>query len=112
RKWDLGDDIAPEPVDATLLGQPVHGCRVDTRVDRTAHQHHRVRHVRIAGCFHHRDGGNHRHRGLADGDHVRVATEDVQHRHNVVDVIIEIEAAIGDRHRTGVLPFGDIDVVI
>jgi len=43
---------------------------------------------------------------------VGVAAERVQHRNHVVDVIVEIEWPLRQRHDAGVAPFGDVDVVI
>ena len=58
------------------------------------------------------DRGEHRHRGLADRDHVGVAAQRVQHLDDVVDVVVEVERAGGERHHPGVLPVGDVDVVV
>ena len=52
-----------------------------------------ARQVRIAVLRHQRDGGEHRHRGLADRHHMRVRAEVVEHLDHVVDVVVEIEAA-------------------
>src|ERR1700704_5485027 len=41
-----------------------------------------------------------------------VAAEQMQHRDQIVDVIVEIEAALPDRDYFRVDPFGDVDVVI
>ena len=71
-----------------------------------------MRNVRILVGLHQRDGGQHRHRGLADRDHMHVAAEHVQHGDDVVDVVVEIEAAFRHRHRAGVAPIGDVDVVV
>ncbi len=43
---------------------------------------------------------------------MHVAAEQVQHGDEVVDVVVEIEAALGERHHARVDPFGDVDVVI
>ena len=86
--------------------------RIDAGVDRAAHQHHRMRHVRIAVGFHARDRGQHRHRRLAHRDDVHVAAEEMQHRDQVVDVVVEIERPFRHRHHARVDPFGDVDVVI
>ena len=36
----------------------------------------------------------------------------MQHRDHVVDVVVEIEAPVGERHHAGIDPFGDVDVVV
>ena len=104
--------LRAEPIDAAVFGQLVHGGRIDAGVDRTAHQHHRTRHIGIFVRLHARDRGQHRHRGLAYRDDVNVAAEEMQDRNDVVDVVVEIEPPFGERHRAGVLPIGDVDVVI
>ena len=95
-----------------VLGELVDAVGIDARVDRPAHQDHGLRHVRILVGFHQRDGGQHRHRRLAHRDHMRIAAEHVQDGNHVVDIIVEIEAALRHRHRAGVAPVGDVDVVI
>ena len=112
RKRHLGDDVAAEPVDAAALGELVHAGRVLPRVDRPAHQDHGMRNVGVVLGLHAGDGGEHRHRGLAHRDDVRVAAQQMQHRDQVVDVVVEIEAALRQRHHPRVDPFGDVDVVV
>ena len=58
------------------------------------------------------DGGEHRHRWLAHRQHVYVATEQMQHRDQVIDVVVEIEGTLRQRHHARVHPFGEIDVVV
>ena len=112
RERHLGDDVAAEPFDAALFGEHVDGGRMLARVDRPAHQRHGERHVGIVLGFHAGDRGQHRHGRLAHRDDVRVAVERMQHRDDVVDVVVEIEAAARERHHAGVDPFGDVDVVV
>ncbi len=51
-----------------------------------------------------------------DGWHTAITCtsprEKVQHRDHVVDVVVEIERAVRQRHHAGVDPFGDVDVVV
>ena len=61
-----------------------------------------VRHIGIVVGLHQRDRGKHRHRRLANGDHVDVAAERMQHRDHVVDIVVEIEPAFRQRHRARV----------
>ena len=112
RERHLGDDVAPEPVDAAPGGQEIDLGRIDPGVDRAAHQHHGMRHVRVAVRLHARHRGEHRHRRLTDRDDVHVAAEEMQHRDQVVDVVVEIELAFRHRHHPRVDPFGDVDVVV
>jgi hypothetical protein len=106
------DDVAPKPIDAARLSERVHGGGVDAGVDRAAHQHHGTQHIRVSGRLHDRDRRHHRHRWLAYGDHMHVAAEEMQSGNDVIDVVVEIELPFGDRHHTGVDPFGEVDVVI
>ena len=92
-KRHLGDDVVAEPIDAAPFGKLVHARRIDPGVDRPSHQDHRVRHIRIVVRLHDRDRGHHRHRRLAHSQNVGIATQHMQHRDQVIDVIVEIEAA-------------------
>ena len=94
------------------LLRDVHPGRIDAGIDRPAHQDHRGRCVRIVVRFHHRNSGEHRHRGLTDGNHMGVAAEHVQDRNHIVDIVIEIELALRRRHHARVRPIGDVDVMI
>ena len=111
RKRHLGDDVAAEPVDALFRGEVVHRGRIAAGVDRSAHQRHRHRHERIGVGFHHGNGGEHRHGWLANRNHMHVAAQLMQHFDDVIDIVVEIEAAFGDRHHAGVGPVGDVDLV-
>jgi hypothetical protein len=42
---------------------------------------------------------------------MRAGAEHVQHRDQIVDVVVEIEAALGERHHARIRPVGDVDVV-
>ena len=112
RERHLGDDVVAEPVDAAIFRELVDRVGIDAGVDRPAHQHHGMRNVRILVGLHQGDRRHHRHRGLAHRDHMHVAAEHVQHGDDVIDVVVEIEAAVRHRHHARVGPFGDVDVVI
>ncbi len=58
-----------------------------------------------------RDRGQHRHRRLAHRDDMHVAAEHVQHLDDVIDVVVEIEAAFGQRHHARIGPVGDVDLM-
>jgi hypothetical protein len=104
--------MAAEPFDAAILCQFVHDGRVFACVDRPAHQRHRQRRIGVVRRFHAGDRREHRHRRLAHRDHVGVAAQRMQHRDDVIDVVVEIEPAVGERHHARIDPFGDVDVVI
>ena len=57
--------------------------------------------------LHARDCGEHRHGRLAHRHDVQVRPERAEHRDQVVDVVVEIEAAGRQRHHAGVGPIGD-----
>ena len=94
RKRDLGDDVAPEPLDATRFRERVDAGRIDPGINRAAHQHHGARHAGILDRLHAGDRGQHRHRRLAHRDDMDVTAEKMQDRDHVVDVIVEIESAL------------------
>src|SRR5262245_889955 len=77
RERHLGDDVITEPVEPAPFGQIVHSVGIDSRVNRPAHQHHRMRYIRVVVSFHQRDRRHDWHRWLAHGDHVNIATEHV-----------------------------------
>ena len=111
-KRHLGDDVAAEPVDAASFRMDVHRGGIDPRIDRTAHQHHGMRHVRVLVSLHAGDCREDRHRGLADRKHVHVPGEQMQDRDQVIDVVVEIERTLRHRDHARVDPFGEVDVVI
>ncbi len=100
-----------EPVDPVGDRQIVDGGGALAGVDWAAHQRHRVGRVRIPVCLHHGDCRQHRHGGLTDRHHVRLSAQPVQHRDDVVDIVVEIETAVRQRHLTGVDPVGDVDLM-
>ena len=50
--------------------------------------------------------------GLADGHDVGARAHRLQHLLDVVDVVVEIEPPLQDRHLAGVHPVGDVDLVV
>ena len=112
RPGHVGDDVAAEPVGAALLGKRVDHGAVDARVDRAAGQHERQRHGGIVFRFHQRRGSQHRHGRLADGKYMHVAAEESEHGDHGVDVVVEVEAAGGQRHVARILPVRDVDLVL
>ncbi len=53
-----------------------------------------------------------RDRGLADGKKVQVRPELVAHVDHVVDIVVEVEGALGQRHRARIGPVRDVDLVM
>ena len=107
------DDVVLEPLVAALHGQVVHGGGRLARVDGAAHHGHGDGGL-LAAAGHQRHGGQRGHRGLAHADDVAVAVlalhvaDELLH---VVDVVVQVELALGQRHHAGVLPVGDVDLV-
>ena len=66
----------------------------------------------IAHGLHQRHGGEHRDGRLADRHHMHVSPEKPKKLNDVVDIVVEVEGAGRARHEAGVLPFGDIDLVM
>ena len=110
RPRHLHDDAPLEPVDRLGLGEFVHGGGVDARVDRAAHQRHGGGKARRAPRLHQRHRRQHRHGRLADGHHVRVRAQMVEHGDDVVDIVVEIEEPLGERDHARIDPVGDVDV--
>ncbi len=106
------DHVLAEPHHRVAHRQVVGNGRALPRVDRTAHQGDRLGLARVLGFGHQRGGGHHRHRGLADGDHMHVGAEVATELDDVVDIVVEVEVALGERHLAGVRPVGDVHVVL
>ena len=66
----------------------------------------------LPSCGHQRGGGEHLHAGLADREHVRAGADASQEMDDVGDIFVEAERAGGERHVAGVVPIGDVDVVV
>ena len=67
---------------------------------------------RIVFIRHQRHSRNDSRPGLAHGDDMRLRTKRAQHAHDVIDVIVEIEAAGDHRHRARIGPIGDVDFMV
>ena len=106
------DDVLAEPHHRVAHRQIIGRGRADARVDRAAHQGDRLRLARVLVGGHQRGRRHHRHRRLADRDDMDVRPEIAAELHDVVDVVVEIEVALGERHLAGVGPVGDVHVVI
>jgi hypothetical protein len=71
-----------------------------------------VRGVAFAPAGHQRDGGQHRHGGLADRDHVHFGADVADEVLHVGHVVVEVERAGVQRHHAGIGPVGDEDLVV
>ncbi len=96
--------------------RPLRGDGVDrgrrlAGVDRAAHQGQGPRPARILVGAHQRGGGIAGHRRLADREHVRARADMLEELDQIVDIIVEVEAAGIERDELGVAPVGDEDVV-
>ena len=108
--------VAFEPVDAALFGELVHRRGIDARVDGPAHQNHRLWRMRAVLRLEQRNSADQRHRGLTDAERMQRRAiiffrQMLHHLGEIVDVIVEIEAAIGQRHIARVAPVGDVNVI-
>jgi hypothetical protein len=110
RERYLDHSILAEPVDAARHRQAIDDRRVAPGVDRSTHQDHRLGHFGILALRHQRNGGEHRYGGLADRHHMRIGAQELQHFDDVIDIVVEIEAAIAQRDLAGIDPVGDIDI--
>ncbi len=61
--------------------------------------------------FHERDGRKNGDGGLAHAHDVHIALVHVEQLDQVVDVVVEVEGALHQRHHARVDPVGDIDIV-
>ena len=106
------DQIGLEPLDRVLHRQLIDLGRVDPRVDRPGHQGHAARLAGIARLRHQRDRGQHRDRRLAHRDDMCALADRLEELDDIIDVVVEVEIAGGERHVARVVPVGDVDVVL
>ncbi|MNQ78891.1 hypothetical protein D3C85_938140 [compost metagenome] len=106
------DHVRLEPGEGLGLGELVRHRRRQAGVDGRAHEGHGGGPVRVVLGGHDGAGRQHRRSRLADADDVGARADGRQHGPDVIDVVVEVEAAFQHRHLTGVLPVGDIDVVV
>ena len=100
-----------EPPPAVRPGEFVDLRDPDTSVDRPAHQHERTRRG-LACRGEQRRCRQRRHGRLADGDEMHLRPEPREKIQQGVDIVVERERAAARRHLPGVLPVGDIDVML
>jgi hypothetical protein len=106
------DQIALEPLDRPARREPVDLGRVDPRVDRARHQRHAARLRRIGILSHDRHRCEHRDAGLAHTDHMGARPQHLQKRDDVIDKVVEVEPAVLQTDVTGIVPVGNVDVMI
>ena len=83
-------------------------------INRAAHHDHRQGRG-LATRSHQGDGCKHRHGGLAHADDVAVAIFALQVADeflDVIDIVVKVERAIGQRYVACVFPVGDVDLVV
>ena len=105
------DDILFKPRERSLGGECVDRRRGFAGIDRPAHHRERGGEGRVVRRRHQRYGGIGRDRWLADGEHVRTWADMLQEFHQIVDIIIKVEAAVFGRGIFRVAPVSDPDVV-
>ncbi len=108
------DHVVLEPTVAALQRQVV-DCRGRfIGVYRSTHHGHRQRHC-LSPAGHERNGGQRGNGGLAHTHDVTVAVDPLQVANkllHIIDVVVEMEVAFGQRHHAGVFPVGDVDLVV
>ncbi len=105
------DHILLEPAERPLGGDGVDRGRRFARVDRAAHHGERARPRRILVGRHQAGGGEGGHRRLAHRQHVRAGADMLEEGDQIVDIIVEVELALGQRHQPRIGPVGDPHVV-
>ncbi len=106
------DQILLEPGDRLCRRQLVHCRGAHTAVDRSRHQRQAERCGSMAVLRHDRDRGQGGDAGLADRHDVRTRSQDAQKRDQVLDIFVQAETPVGQRHVAGIVPVGDVDVLI
>ncbi len=106
------DEVVLEPLDRPAGRELVDLGRVLARVDRAGHQRQADRLRRVAVLRHQRRRGERGDGGLADREQVRARPHRLQELDQLEHVLVEAEAARGERHVARVVPVGDVDVVV
>ncbi len=108
---DGGDYVLLEPGERTLGGDGVDRGRSLAGVDRATHHAERRRRARILIRVHQADRGIGRHRRLAHRQHMRARADMLEELDQIIDIVVEIEAAGVERHQLRVAPVGNVDVM-
>ena len=112
RERDDRDDVALKPAERFGHREFVHGGWVAARIDRSAHQSERGRLDRHIAFGHQCCRSKGWDRRLANRHDVSVGAEELHHVDNVVDEVVEVEAAIGDGNLPRIFPVGDVKLVV
>ena len=107
-----GDQFLVEPFDRLRPRQHVDLGRVHPRVERSRHQGQAARLGGIALLRHDRGGRQSRHRRLAYRHDMRARPDGALELDQMLDIGIETEAPGLGRDVAGVLPVGDVQIVI
>jgi hypothetical protein len=107
---DGADQLLFEPGQRRTGGITVDRTRGYGGVYRPSHhgQAQRQRRMTVLGQQRHRGQG--RHAGLANRQQVRAGSDFGDEAQQIVDIVVQPEAALGQRHIAGVLPVGDVDI--
>ncbi len=106
------DQVLFEPFQRFALGELIDLGRLDPGVDRPRHQDQGCRACRVVILTHDGGGRERGHRRLADRDHVRTRTQLVEKGDQMLGILVEAEFALIERNVAGIVPVGDVDVVI
>ena len=108
------DHIVLKPLVAAVRCQVVHRGGRSACIDGAAHHGHGDGRG-LAAAGHQRHRSQHRHGGLADADHMAIAINALQVANEllyIVDVVVKVKLALGQRHQAGAAPVGDVDLVV
>src|SRR6266446_7562287 len=106
------DQLALEPPDRSARRQPINLSRVDSGIDRAGHQCHTAWLRRIGILRHYCHSCEHRDARLADPDDMGPRPQDLQKSDDVIDKVVELERTVLQADISGIVPVGDVDVVI
>ena len=101
-----------KPREGPFEGQIIHRCRRLARVHWPAHHRQARRGAGMIILVHQRHGGQRRYRRLAHRQHVRIRAQCFEELDQIIDIVVEVEAAFTGRHQAGVAPIGDVYLVI
>jgi hypothetical protein len=83
-----------------------------TLVDRAGHERHALRLRWISRLRHDRDRGQRRHARLAHRDDVSPGSDRFEETDDMIDVLVQAEAAVRQAYVASVVPVGEVDVVL
>ena len=101
-----------EPFQTARFSELIDACWVAPGIYRTAHQRHGCGLAGIVDARHMRGGRQNRYCWLAHANHMRIGTNQPDEVDNVIDKVVEVEAAHGKRNVTRIGPVGDVGLVV